>query len=483
MSGDTSDKVEGFAALFEQSSKSTPKQQRVAVGARIEAKIARISKDAIFVDLDAKRQAWIDPIELQGPDGAVTVQVGETLVAHVVEVDGRSGTVKLGRSLGKATDVSSLLLAREQGIAIEGKVVGVNKGGIEVEVAGIKAFCPTSQVDLRPVTDAASFIGQTLKFRVTEVREGGRSVVLSRRQALEADAREASERVLRNLAPGQTVRGPVTGIREFGAFVDLGGVEGLVPASELSHESHLRPADVVKLGDVVEVQVKDIKPTDKGQTRITLSLKALSADPWGALSTLAPVGRVLAGTVTRTTDFGAFVRIAAGVEGLLHVSELGAREKAASRFSGGEPVLVVVKSADAKARKVSLALAPEGSAVGGAVAASRVVPGAIVKAVIEKHEAFGAFAQIEGTQGRAGRGLIPIAELGLPRNADVRKLLPEGTAVTAKVLEVGEGRMRFSVRAVREDEERANYEGYQRGTAAAGKMGTLGDLFAKKLKK
>ena len=477
---------DSFAALFEEQKKTPARRSKGwRVGERVEAVVVQITRDAVFVDLDEKRQAWIDPIELTGPAGALTVKVGDIVAAHVVEVDARSGSVKLGRSLGKAGSTAALELARDQGIAVEGKVTAINKGGAEVELeGGARAFCPISQLDNRYVADPATFIGRSLRFRVTEIRDGGKSVVLSRRAIVEAEAKEAQERALKSLTIGSTVKGSVSGVREFGAFVDLGGVEGLVPASELSHDSHVRPADVVKPGDVIEVQIKEIKQHE-GQTRVTLSLKALSADPWTALEVIAPPGRVIAGVVTRVVDFGAFVRIAAGVEGLLHVSELPGRVEHPSKvLAPGQAIMVVVKSTDAAARKISLVPAPEGAAAGSEAARMAVVPGAIVKVVVDHIETYGIFVQIEGTRGRAGRGLIPNAELGTARGADVRKHFSEGQALQAKVLETGEGRLRLSIRAIKDDEERAAYEGYQsRSGATAPRMGTLGDLMKLKLKK
>ena len=477
---------DSFAALFEQQ-KPTPARRSKGwhVGERVEAVVVQITRDAVFVDLDEKRQAWIDPIELAGAGGALTVRVGDTIAAHVVEVDARSGSVKLGRSLGKAGSTAALELARDEGIAIEGKVAAINKGGAEVELeGGVRAFCPVSQLDNRYVADTASFVGRSMRFRVTEIRDGGKSVVLSRRAVLEAEAREAQDRILKTLTPGTVVKGSVSGVREFGAFVDLGGVEGLVPASELSHDSHIRPGDVVKPGDVIEVQVKDIRQHE-GQTRVTLSLKALAADPWTALDVIAPPGRVLSGTVTRVVDFGAFIRIAAGVEGLLHVSELPGRVEHPSKvLTPGQSLLVVVKSSDAAARKISLIPAPEGAAAGSAAQSMSVVPGAIVKCVVDRIEQYGVFVQVEGTRGRAGRGLIPNVELGTARGADVRKHFSEGQHLSAKVLETGEGRLRLSIRAIKDDEERAAFEGYQsKSGAGAPRMGTLGDLMKLKLKK
>jgi small subunit ribosomal protein S1 len=476
---------DSFAALFEQQSKRPTQRARSwHVGERVEARVVQVTPNAVFVDLDEKCQAWIDPAEIQGFGGALSVKVGDTLVAHVMEVDKRSGSVRLGRSLGKTGDVAAFELARDQGIAVEGKITAVNKGGAEVEVDGVRAFCPISQLDLRFVADTSSYVGRTLRFRVTEVRDGGRSVVLSRRALLEAEAREAHDRLLGALAPGMVVKGTVSGVREFGVFVDLGGIEGLVPASELSHDVQVKPADVVKPGDLLEVQVKEVRRQEgQEQVKITLSLKALAPDPWSALDVVAPVGRVVAGTVTRVVDFGVFVRLAAGVEGLLHRTELPGRvEHPSKMFAEGQPVLVVVKSVDAEARKIGLTLADEGAVVGAEVVRATLVPGAVVKGKVDRIEPFGVFVQIDGTKGRAGRGLIPNGDLGLQRGADVRKHFPEGTEVTAKVLEAGEGRLRLSIRALREDEERAAFDGYRQGARVAG-MGTLGDRLKAKMKK
>jgi small subunit ribosomal protein S1 len=463
-----------FAELFAQAEhKQTRRRPAVQLGQRLEVTVAKVTREAVFVDLDEKRQAWIDVAELRGPDGVVSVKPGDRIQAHVLEIDARSGDVRLGRSLGKMADLGALELARDQGIAVEGKVTAVNKGGAEVDVNGVRAFCPFSQLDQRFVQDPSVYLEKTLRFRVLELRD--KTVVLSRRALLEAEAREAQEALRKTLAPGTVTRGTVSGVRDFGVFLDLGGVEGLIPASELSHDSSTRPGDVCKSGDLLEVQVKEVKDA-QGGLKITLSLKALAPDPWDALELVAPVGKVLPGTVSRVVDFGAFVRLAGGVEGLLHGSEFGPRGKGPG-LARGDGLLVVVKSADAGARKISLTLAPEDAVAGASAQALVLVVGQRVQARVEKIELYGVFAQVVGTRGRAGRGLIPNAELGLPRGADVRKHLPEGTEVTARVLETGEGRLRLSIKGAREDEERAQFEGYQSASGARKPtLGTLGDL-------
>lgn len=468
------EKDDSFAAMFEREAAPKKANRSYRVGDRVEAVVVRIGRDAVFVELDGKQQAFLEAAELRDPDGTITVTEGEVVRAHVVEVDPRQGIVRLGRTLGRGAN--AVMQAKESGVAIEGKVTGVNKGGLEVDLGGARAFCPISQVDTRRVEDAEAkaLIGQTLRFVVTDVRDEGRNVVVSRRALLEREASENASRTMADVRPGAVLRGTVTSVRDFGAFVDLGGVEGLVPRSEIAHDRSVAVSDALKAGDSVEVQVREIKDAEPGAKgpakKITLSLKALMADPWEGLD-VAP-GRVLAGTVTRTTEFGRFVRLAPGVEGLLHVSELGKSFQA----DEGQEIRVVVKKIDRDAKKISLAPAPDGAEVGSTLATSEVRVGAIVRGKVERHETYGIFVQLEGTKGRAGRGLVPSAELGVPRGTDLRKAFPEGSEVTAKVLETGEGRLRLSIKGAKADEERADFEQARGKANAPASLGTFADL-------
>jgi len=481
-------KKESFADLFEREAASdVPSRRSVQVGDTIEGTVVQIGEESTFVELDKKQQAFFHTADLLGRDGELTVKVGDTIEATVVEIDRSSGEVRLGRALGGAADLSAVEEARERELPVEGKVTGTNKGGLEVDLGGVSAFCPISQADRGFVQDPTELVGKTFRFLVTEIREGGRGVVVSRRRVLEREAKQAAGEALAKLSTGSVVKGAVTNVREFGAFVDLGGVEGLVPASELSHDRGAHPSDIVKAGEVVEVRVErieEVEPSRRGHpgVKITLSLKALAADPWEALDTVAPVGRVVQGTVTRMKDFGAFVRLASGVEGLLHVSELpGKPEHPSKALSEGQSIAVVVKSTDAAKRRISLAPAPDDLPVGAAAPNTQVALGAVVQGTVDRIEPYGVFVQLAGTKGRAGRGLIPNEELGIPRGADKRKELPEGTEVTAKVLETGEGRLRLSIKAAVEDRERAEFDGWREQDAASGSLGTLGDLLKKKL--
>jgi small subunit ribosomal protein S1 len=472
-------KGESFAEMFARGDVPVAKAKRYSVGDEVAGIVGHVGRDSVLVDLDDKQQGYFDSVELRSADGGIPLRVGDRIEGWVL--DTASEPIKLGKRFGREGGASPERFrpALEQKVPVEGKVVAINKGGAEVDLGGVRAFCPMSQLDERYVEDPQSFVGRTLTFLVTKLDD--RDVVISRRALLDREAREGREKLLATVEIGSVVKGRVSQIREFGAFVDLGGIDGLVPARELSHD-RARPEDVVQIGDLVEVQVKAIEK--KGEkVEITLSLKALAADPWSAIEAVAPVGRVVAGQVSRLADFGAFVRIASGVEGLLHVSELGARVRNPKDvLQIGQSVLVRVLSIDTERRRIALAPASEGAAVGAEDRGASVVVGSVVEAAVEKVENYGVVVQLVGTKGRAGRAVVPNAESGTRAGADLRKEFPVGRIVKARVIEASEGRTRLSIRAAIEDAERADFDTYRAGQPSKG-MGTLGDLLAKKGKK
>jgi small subunit ribosomal protein S1 len=472
------DRDDSFAAMFEREAPRTQDTRRknLRVGERLEGVVIKVAKDTIFVELDGKRQAFMDAIELRAPDGTMPVKEGDKLTANIVEIDDTRGIIRLGKTLGRPGNLAQIEQAKQTGVAVEGKVTGVNKGGLDVDLGGARAFCPMSQIDSRRTEDASHLIGQSLRFVVTDVKDGGKNVVVSRRALLEREAAEGASRAMADIATGAVMRGTVTGIRDFGAFVDLGGIEGLIPRSEIAHDRRVSVEDALKPGDQVEVQVREIKevpgtkPGAPSTRKITLSLKALTADPWTELAIIE--GRVSAGTVTKNTEFGVFIRLAPGIEGLLHISELGRGGPPGE----GEELRVVVKKIDREAKKISLVPAPEGAEVGSTVKGTSVAVGAVVDGTVERIETYGIFVQLEGTKGRAGRGLVPNAELGVPRGTDLRKTFPEGMKVTAKVLETGDGRLRLSIKGAKDAEERADYEQAKSKGGAPASLGTFADL-------
>ncbi len=479
---------ESFADLFSRGEVVIAKARVLRNGDEADGLVAYISSDAVFLDLDDKQQAFFERIDLEVVDPitglkTLTVKLGDRLKGFVISME--NGQIKLTKRLGKGeVSTEHLQLAFQSGVAVEGKVTGVNKGGVDVELAGLRAFCPISQLEDHRIEDANAYIGRSLPFVITKLE--GKNVVVSRRVLLEREAKDSRERTLAGLAIGTSVKGRVSQIREFGAFVDLGGIEGLVPLRELSHD-RLRPEDVVQLGDVLEVQIKDIaKKTDaKGREKheITLSLKALAGDPWEHIEVVAPIGKVVAGQVTRLAEFGAFVRIGSGIEGLLHISELGARvTRTEDALTVGQNLLVKVQSVDTTKKRVSLALASDGLAVGAVDKTREVVVGSIVRALVEKIESYGVVVQLQGVKGRGGRATIPNAETNTRPGSDLRKEFPVNKEVTAKVLEASGNRVRLSIKAALDDAERADFDNF-RATSNATGMGTFGDVLKAKLSK
>jgi small subunit ribosomal protein S1 len=487
----TENSSDDFASLFEQQP-AAKTGRALHVGDRLEVNVVRVGKSAVFVELDGKRQGFFESTDLLDDSGQLSVDVGDKVTGHIVEMQEAQGMFRLARTMGRTHGVEGLEQAKAAGLPVEGKVAGVNKGGFEVDVGGVRAFCPLGQIDARFVQDPSTFVGQTLSFLVREIKDNGRSVTLSRRILLEREAQEAYAKVAETIVPGATLRGTVTSVRDFGAFVDLGGIEGMIPRSELGHDRSVATADVLKPGESVEVLVREVKDAPAPEARrgrgkpgpnlrITLSLRALMADPWDAQS--FEDGQVLLGKVVRVQPFGAFVQIAPGVDGLLHVSEMNKEHP----FAEGADVVVVVKKLDRQAKKVSLGLAPEGAQPGSSVQVGLrpqpprrpIAINAIVEGVIEKIETFGLFVQIDGTVGRSGRGLVPNVETGLPRGSDLRKAFPVGSRVTVKVLETGEGKIRLSVRGAKDAEERAQYEQARDSMQRNPSFGSLGDLLKK----
>jgi small subunit ribosomal protein S1 len=477
-----------FAELFEASLDKAP-PARLAVGDEVTGTVLQVGKEWTFLDIGAKGEALIATSELLGDDHEPSVTAGDTVDGRVVR-QGREGLVVSRVLQGGASGRRVLEEAHELQMPVEGTVEKVIKGGLEVQVAGVRAFCPASQVDIRFVEDLEEFVGRRLEFRVSEYREGGRSVVLSRKALLAEQREKEAEQTRAKLAVGARLRGTVTNIREFGAFVDLGGLEGLVHVSEISHARVERVADVLREGQSVEVEVLKIDGD-----RLSLSMKALEGDPWDSVSERFPEGSRHPGVVSRVQPYGAFVEIAPGVDGLLHVSTLDdPRITDAQRaFEPGQELEVQVLSLDLERQRVSLAPADRATADGAAV---ELRPGVAVTGTVERVEPYGVFLRLPGPRegGRPPRALLPREEMA-EGAGDPRRAYNLGDEVRVQVIEPDEkGRMRLSIRALREQAERQQvqeYLGQAKGKAGGGGkdsggkggggFGTLGDLLKKKL--
>jgi len=352
---------EDFATLLARSEATAAVQRRVREGERVQGRVVGLGQDTAFVAIGAKAEAVIGLAEFQDSrSGEIALAVGDAIEATVIDDGRRSGTIVLKRTMGRGGHVpGELEQAMELGIAVEGVVTGQNKGGFDVAVGGTRAFCPTSQIDLRR-GDPAQYVGQRLRFRVTRVEAGGRNVVVARRPLLEEEAAAAAAHTLERLRVGTVVQGTVTALRDFGAFVDLGGIEGLVHVSELGHTRAAHPSEVLVVGQTVEAQVVKLETAPAGgRPRVGLSLRALAPDPWATVAERFPVGAHVRGRVRHLEPFGAFVELAPGVDGLVHVSRLALDRRVSHPrqvVSPGDEVDVTVVAVDADKRRIGLSM-------------------------------------------------------------------------------------------------------------------------------
>ncbi|HEY2385370.1 MAG TPA: S1 RNA-binding domain-containing protein, partial [Candidatus Binatia bacterium] len=352
---------ESFAALFAASEAVQQTRPRLAEGARVRGRVIAVGPTTAFIAIGNKAEATIDVSEFRDPEtGEIRLAIGDQLEGTVTDDGSRSGSVIIKRTLGRGSHLpGELEQAHTHGIPVEGVVTGQNKGGFDVQIAGVRAFCPASQIDLRRA-DPAQYIGQRLRFRVTQISAGGRNVVVARRPLLEEEAAAQAATVWERLQVGATVRGTVTSLRDFGAFVDLGGVEGLIHVTELGYGRTQRPSDVVQVGQEVDAQIVKLEPAGPGgRGRISLSLRALATDPWVSAAERFPVGTTTRGTVRRLEAFGAFIELAPGVDGLVHVSRMSLTGRVAhprNVVQVGQEVDVTVVGVEPDKRRIGLSM-------------------------------------------------------------------------------------------------------------------------------
>jgi small subunit ribosomal protein S1 len=304
----------------------------------------------------------LDAASLRDAEGLISVAVGDEVTATVAGIE-EDGTLRLGNQQARHLHgAAELEQAYRQQLPVQGRVTGVIKGGVEVQIAGQRAFCPASQIDIRFIEDLSEFVGQHLDFRVTKF-EGGRhlNLVVSRRLLLEEEQRARAEATRASIKEGAVLQGIVTSLQDYGAFVDLGGIEGMIHISELTFHRVKHPSEILSVGQPLEVSVLRIDKTDnpKRPEKIALSLRVLSRDPWTEVAQQFPVGSRVQGQVTRLQPFGAFVELAPGVEGLIHISEMGAGKRIGHPqevLSPGQAVEASVIAIDPANKRISLTL-------------------------------------------------------------------------------------------------------------------------------
>ena len=342
--------TEDFATLFAASVQT----KRFQNGQTVEGTIVAIGPEVALVGIGAKGEASISVDELKNDDGTIEVKVGDRIQATVVST---AGEIKLSRRLQRgAATRRQLEDAARAGLPVEGRVESQVKGGYNVAIAQQRAFCPGSQIDTARDTDPASHVGRTYAFRIIEYGDNGRKFVVSRRALLEAEQQVRAEEIRRTLSAGAVVTGRVVSVRDFGAFLDLGGgVQGLLHVSEMGWSRIDNPSSLFKPGDQLTVKILRIDAKD-GADKIALGLKQLQDDPWSAVDHKYPVGQVLTGRVVRIAEFGAFVELEPGVTGLLPRSEAGIAGDADLKkaLPVGSTVGVAVIEVDQAQRRIKL---------------------------------------------------------------------------------------------------------------------------------
>ncbi|MEJ2424574.1 MAG: 30S ribosomal protein S1, partial [Candidatus Thiodiazotropha sp.] len=344
---------ESFAELFEASLSNT----QLRNGAIIIGTVLDITSEAVIVNAGLKSEGVIPRSQFLNNDGEIEVEIGDQVEVALDAVEDGFGATRLSREKAKRDQAWKVLeKAHEAEETVIGRINGKVKGGFTVELNDIRAFLPGSLVDVRPVRDTAYLEGKDLEFKVIKLDRRRNNVVVSRRAVVEQEYSEEREKLLENLQEGQEVAGVVKNLTDYGAFVDLGGIDGLLHITDMAWKRVKHPSEVVEIGD--EIQVKILK-FDRERNRVSLGLKQMGDDPWVALARRYPEGTRLFGKVTNIADYGCFVEIEEGVEGLVHVSEMDWTNKnvhPSKVVSLGDEVEVMVLDIDEERRRVSLGI-------------------------------------------------------------------------------------------------------------------------------
>ena len=467
---------ESFAELFGKESKLPG---RLEPGQKVSTRIISITNELVYVDLGGKSEGVIDRNELLAEDGSLPVQEGDQIDAFFVS--SQHGMRKFTtRVRGYSTlTLAEIRDAHEGGLPVSGKVKSQVKGGFEITVGGVRCFCPLSQIDLRVDRDTATYVGQTFPFKVLEFAEEGRNIILSRKAVLEEERKEELERLKEKIQVGSELTGTIRAVQSFGVFVDVGGVDGLIPMSELGWGRMERPQEFFSVGQEVSVKVIGV---DWNKERLTLSLKAMQADPWEHAAEKYPADTQVRGVVVRLAPFGAFVNLEPGIDGLLHISTLGAGKRIRHPkdvVQTGEVVDAYVVSVDQASRKIALSLQP--------IRAKESIPlpevGELLDGTVERVMPYGIFVRLQSGL----TGLLPNSEIGTPKGTNHSRMFPEGMAmqVLVKSVDAEKSKISLSRSGVEEKVAHDEFKQYQASVKnqerASGSLGNLGDLLKARL--
>jgi len=467
---------ESFAELFAQSEQQKPKTARA--GDRVKATITHVGQRYADLDLGAHGDGIIEIVEFEKSEKIP--QVGFQFDAFVIRIENRVAMV--GKNVQKGDKAQSLIEAACQAkLPVSGLIESVNKGGFVVDVSGVRCFCPLGQMDLRRIETPESWIGQRHDFLVAEIKSD-KDVVISRRQLLEQENKKRRAQIIDQLKIGNRLQGVVKTTRDFGVFIDLGGIDGFLPLNEMSFSKYGHKS-LLEVGQSVETEIIKLEGEKEGAPeKITLSLRTFLTDPFLAASQELEANLIVEGVVKSIKPFGAFVELAPDLQGLIHISQFGKRiESPASIVKENDRVVVKILSIDTKERRVSLAYVNQEEAllytgqtstsqgikilgrVQGEIAektpSTIPVVGDVVTATIDKIETFGLFVTFA-----SGRGLVPISELDAHVRAhELKKHFPLGSQLSLAIIDIRpDGKIRLSKKALVGAEEKADADAFLR---------------------
>ncbi len=430
-----------FAELFESYDAGMGKE--LNQGDMVDGRIISIGAANVYIDTGTKSDGVVDKAELLDENGELSCKVGDRLKLYVVSLN--ESEIILSKALSGAGKATMLLDASQNRTPVEGKVTGVIKGGFTVDILGKRAFCPVSQMDVKYVENQEEYIGQTHRFLISRYEENGKNIVVSRRDLQNEEIQERLAVFLDTVKEGDTVEGLVTRIMSYGAFVELiPGVEGMVHVSELSWSRIEKPEEIVQPGDTVAVKLLKIESLkESGVPKISLSMKQTASNPWDGMGADFHVGDQVSGKVVRLTAFGAFVEIAPGVDGLVHISEMSHTKRILRPddvVKQGEQVHVVIKSIDMDSKRISLSIK---DALGDpwTGASTRYEPGSTHEGRLEKKEKFGLFITLEP----GVTGLMPASNIShAAKPSDYERLKP-GDTLLVMIQETDEEKRRITL--------------------------------------
>lgn len=464
-----------FEELFESFDKKVG--QELKQGDMVEGQIIAIGKSSVYIDTGTKSDGVVDKIELLDENGEFPFQVNDTIKLYVVSLS--ESEVILSKAISGAGKVTMLEDAYRSRTPVEGKVTETIKGGFSIDILGKRAFCPVSQIDVRYVETPDDYLGQAHHFLITRFEENGRNIVVSRRELLAEQMKEEQDAFLKKVSEGDVVQGSVTKLMPFGAFVEIApGLEGMVHISELSWSRVEKPEEVVQPSDVLAVRILKIEKTGDSP-KISLSIKQISGNPWDNMGSTFNPGDQVSGKVVRLAAFGAFVEIAPGVDGLVHISEMSHVRRVLrpeDEVQQGEAIQVVIKAIDMDAKRISLSMK---DALGDpwTGASAKYIPGTVVDAVLEKKEGFGFFIRVEP----GITGLMPMSSIRQSEGQSGYDSLKPGDELKALVQEVDEDNRRMTL-VPPDQKDPDNWKQFAKEQKSKS-LGTMESLFLEAMKK